>query len=156
MTLITGTTTMMSTKTIMMAPETTKRPVSSFQLQLQAQLQQKLVTYSLSRHHHIFFASEVLRPRRRSMSTIRLLATMPTSLPTSALTPLPMAVLFSPKLANLPKVRCPPLAAPASFAPTKQTKRKPSGVPFLCCGSRGSGGGGGRGDIQHAARTQQP
>ena len=42
--------------------------------------------------------------------------------------------------ANLPKVRCPPLAAPASFAPTKQTKRKPSGVPFLCCGSRGSGG----------------
>ena len=27
-------------------------------------------------------------------------------------------------LANLPKVRCPPLAAPASFAPTKQTTRK--------------------------------
>ena len=27
------------------------------------------------------------------------------------------------KLANPPKVRYPPLAAPASFAPTKQTKR---------------------------------
>ena len=28
------------------------------------------------------------------------------------------------KLANPPKVRCPPLAAPASFAPTKQTIRR--------------------------------
>ena len=44
------------------------------------------------------------------------------------------------KLANLPKVRCPPLAAPASFAPTKQTKRKPSGVPFCVVADRGGAG----------------
>ena len=50
------------------------------------------------------------------------------------------------ELANLPKVRCPPLAAPASFAPTKQTKRKPSGVlPFCVVADRegaGEEGGG--------------
>ena len=94
-TLSKGTTMMMSTKTIMMTPGTTKRPGASFQLRLQ----QKLVTPSLPRHHHIFFASEVLRPRRRSMSTIRLLTltTIPTPLPTSALIPLPTTVLFSPK-----------------------------------------------------------
>ena len=58
------------------------------------------------------------------------------------------------RLANLPKVRCPPLAAPASFAPTKQTKTKPSGVPFLLRIARERGMRGG-GNIQHAARTQQ-
>ena len=42
---------------------------------------------------HPFFASEVLRPRRRSMSAIRLLTTMPTPLPTSVLIPLPTTVL---------------------------------------------------------------
>ena len=60
---------MMSTKTIMMTSGTTKRPVSSFQLQLQ----QKLVTPSLSRHHHTFFASEVLRPQPKEtvVETVR-------------------------------------------------------------------------------------
>ena len=54
------------------------------------------------------------------------------------------------KLANLPKVRCPPLAAaPASFAPTKQTtKRKPSGVPFFVVADRG-GAEEEKGNIQH-------
>ena len=58
-------------------------------------------------------------------------------------------------LANLSKGRCPPLAAPASFAPTKQTKRKPSGVPFFIADREGAGEEEG-GNIQHAARTQQP
>ena len=60
------------------------------------------------------------------------------------------------KLANLPKVRCPPLAAPTSFAPTKQTNKKTSGVPFLVAERGGAGEEGARrGNIQHAARTQQ-
>ena len=57
------------------------------------------------------------------------------------------------QLENLPKVRCPPLAAPASFAPTKQTKRKPSGVPFCVVADRGGAGEEGGGVIystQHA------
>ena len=60
-----------------------------------------------------------------------------------------LPIIIMDKRANLPKVRCPPLAAPAaSFAPTKQTKRKPSGVPFFVVADRGGAREEG-GDIQH-------
>ena len=55
-----------------------------------------------------------------------------------------LATLMASKRANLPKVRCPPLAAPASFAPTKQTKRKTKWRAFSLlriAGERQSGGG---------------